>query len=127
MKLYKQRNVLSLGRVPTRIAICHRTTPSRNLLLILITNRKLRLCLWRFLCDAGIGYDAASAGAAGKPPMSLRHPETRQWKRLLLIADLFTGSLNRKPSRSQSQLHVINYSPVSTPMIYFSNIASSIL
>lgn len=46
--------VRSLGRAPVHKAICYRKTPSSNLLLILITDREPRLCLWRFLRDAAV-------------------------------------------------------------------------
>lgn len=126
-KLYQQSNVLSLGRAPTHWAICHRKTPSPNLLLILITNRKLRLCLWRFLCDAGMGYEAGSAGATGKLQMSLKHSWSSQLgEALTLCWSLYcrwigksraTGSLSRKPSCSKSQLPLDDHTACDQPKI----------
>lgn len=51
-------------------------TPSPNLLLILITNGERRRCLRRFLCDAGMGDEAGSAGATGRLQMSLKHSQS---------------------------------------------------
>lgn len=61
MKLYRQSDAASLGRAPTHRAICHRKTPSPNLLLILITNRK------SYGCASGASC-AMPGGAARQEP-----------------------------------------------------------
>lgn len=118
MKLHYQSNVWTLGRAPTHRAICQRKTPSPNLLLILITNRILRLSRQRFLCDVGRGCKVVwlrgcSSGATGKLQMSLSHSYSRKWERLLLHSDLFAagGLIRSEPLKVWAEsLHAINHS-----------------
>lgn len=55
-----------------------RETPSSNLLLVLITDREPRLCLWRFLCEGSSGLRGRSHREAAdvvhtEPPKSFIH------------------------------------------------------
>lgn len=71
MKACDRAPALSPGTTPAHGAICWGggKPPSSNLLLILITDREPRLCLWRFLRVAGPGLRGSVAGAAGRLQM----------------------------------------------------------
>lgn len=95
-----------------RTAIRQRKTPSPNLLLILITIGELRLCLQRFLSDAGRGYDNPQGSRCCSHILKVSS-EYRNWVRRLLFSESFAAgaSVRAEPLEVWAEsFHAANYS-----------------